>query len=85
MLPTLSSKALNELSKYPNLTARGESIINDSDFEELNINGDFQNSRNLVSGTLQSLDANLAKERKVMTHFYNLENAEELGIVIFSI
>lgn len=80
MLPTLSSKALNELSKYPNLTARGESIINDSAFDELNINGDFQNSRNLVSGTLQSLDTNLAKERKVMTHFYNLENAEELGI-----
>lgn len=43
----------------------GEAIITDRDFKSVNVNQEFANSRNLVSGTLNSLDTDVVKSRKV--------------------
>lgn len=43
----------------------GESIITIDDFEEVNVNGEFKNPRNLAAGTLSVLDTSLVKKRKV--------------------
>ena len=43
----------------------GESIITLDDFEEVNVNGEFKNPRNLAAGTLSVLDTSLVKKRKV--------------------
>lgn len=62
------------------LIIRGEAIISKSDFEAINENGTFMNSRNLVAGSLRTLDSNVAKERKVQFKAYNIENAEDYGM-----
>ena len=43
----------------------GEAIITDEDFEEVNKNGEYKNSRNLASGTLSVLDTSLVAKRKL--------------------
>ena len=53
---------INKLGTY---VVDGECIITDSDFAEINKNGEFKNSRNLTSGTLNSLDTSLTAERKL--------------------
>lgn len=74
----------------------GESVIFYSDFKvinnELPENEQFANPRNLASGTLSSLDANITKKRNMRFiawrviegddndgHFWRLKNAESLG------
>lgn len=77
----------------------GESVIFYSDFEDINNelpeNERFANPRNLASGTLSSLDANITKKRNMRFiawrviegddndgHFWRLKNAENLGFDI---
>lgn len=43
----------------------GEAIITNYDFAKINKNGEFKNSRNLVAGTLSSLDTSVVSQRKV--------------------
>lgn len=43
----------------------GEAIIDNLDFEEINENGEYKNSRNLACGTLNSLDTSIVKERRL--------------------
>lgn len=43
----------------------GEAIITNHDFAKINKNGEFKNSRNLVAGTLSSLDTSVVSQRKV--------------------
>lgn len=43
----------------------GEAIITNDDFAKINKNGEFKNSRNLVAGTLSSLDTSVVSQRKV--------------------
>lgn len=43
----------------------GEAIITDTDFAEINKNGEYKNSRNLASGTLSVLDTSLVASRKL--------------------
>lgn len=43
----------------------GEAIITQSDFEEINVNGEYKNSRNLASGSVRQLDSNVTKDRHV--------------------
>lgn len=43
----------------------GEAIITDSDFAEVNKNGEYKNSRNLASGTLAVLDTSLVAHRRL--------------------
>lgn len=71
----------------------GEALIKLDDFDNLNRNGEYKNSRNLASGTLASLDTSVVKDRKLCWYawevvedqssknsFYlNLVNAMSLG------
>lgn len=43
----------------------GEAIITQSDFEKININGEYKNCRNLASGSVRQLDSNVTKDRHV--------------------
>ena len=77
----------------------GESVIFYSDFETINDNlsenEKFANPRNLASGTLSNLDANITRQRNMKFiawrviegddtdgHFYRLRNAEDFGFTI---
>ena len=70
----------------------GEAVILDKDFEIINKNGEFKNSRNAASGALSLLDVSIVEKRRISfiawdiiegtsTNFYhyNLEEAKELG------
>ena len=69
----------------------GEAIITDSDFAEINKNGEYKNSRNLASGTLSVLDTSLVAQRRLRFLGWdiveggnsslkdNLNEAKELG------
>ena len=69
----------------------GEAIITDSDFAEINRNGEYKNSRNLASGTLAVLDTSLVAKRRLRLLGWdviegggnslndNLNEAERLG------
>lgn len=70
----------------------GEAIIYNKDFNLINKNGEFANSRNTASGALSLLDMSIVEQRKLSFiawdiiegastkwHHYNLEEAEELG------
>lgn len=70
----------------------GEAIIYDNDFEEINKNGEYKNSRNLSSGTLSVLDTSLVAQRQIQFIAWdvieggvanslkdNLNEAKELG------
>lgn len=43
----------------------GEAIITQSDFEKINANGEYKNSRNLASGSVRQLDSNVTRDRHV--------------------
>ena len=73
----------------------GEAVILDKDFEIINKNGEFKNSRNAASGALSLLDVSIVEKRRLSfiawdviegtsTNFYhyNLEEAQELGFTI---
>lgn len=77
----------------------GESVIFYSDFEVINNNLSeserFANPRNLASGTLSSLDANITKQRHMRFiawrviegdnedgHFWRLKDAEKIGFTV---
>ena len=63
-----------------NMTIRAEAIIDLDMFEKINIDGKYQNSRNLVAGTIMQKDQHISKERGVKLHAYTIENALELGL-----
>ena len=72
----------------------GEAIITDDDFEEINKNGEYKNSRNLASGTLAVLDTSLVAKRRLSFYAWdviagggnslndNLNEARELGFSV---
>ena len=43
----------------------GEAIITQSDFEKINVNGEYKNCRNLASGSVRQLNSNITKDRHV--------------------
>lgn len=51
--------------KGETLIVDGEAIIKLRDFELINKNGQFKNSRNTAAGTLNSLDTSVVKERRL--------------------
>lgn len=53
------------INKKGTYVVDGESIITLDDFEEVNVNGEFKNPRNLAAGTLSVLDTSLVKKRRV--------------------
>lgn len=71
----------------------GEAIITQSDFEKINVSGEYKNCRNLASGSVRQLDSNITKNRHVKfiawkipfglsTYSYGLELAEKWGFEI---
>ena len=54
-----------KINKKGTYIVDGECIITNEDFAEVNKDNEFKNSRNLVSGTLNSLDTSLVVKRKI--------------------
>lgn len=80
-----------KINKEGTYVIDGEAIITDEDFDEINKNGEYKNSRNLASGTLSVLDTSLVAKRKLRFLAWdiieggsnslkaNLNEAKELG------
>lgn len=68
----------NKINYKGKLIVRGECLIKYSDFNRININGKYQNPRNLASGTLMSLDSKVAKERSLNWFAFNLVEIENI-------
>lgn len=62
------------------LVLRGEAIINDDDFEALNQDGQFNNSRNLVAGSIRTKNTKIAKQRHVRLLLYTVENNTDFNL-----
>lgn len=61
-----------KLLKDIDIEVRGEVIMNEDDFDNLNVNGEYSNSRNFVAGTLNALDVDLVKERRLRVYVYDI-------------
>lgn len=53
-----------KINKTGTYIVDGECIITDEDFDSINKNNEFKNSRNLIAGTLSSLDTSVVSQRK---------------------
>ncbi len=53
-----------KINKQGAYTIDGEAVILDDDFSEINTNNEYKNSRNLIAGTLSSLDTSVVSQRK---------------------
>lgn len=58
------------------LEVRAESVIPFSEFERINVDGKYKSPRNLVSGSVRTLNANIAKERGLSIIAFDLVKAE---------
>lgn len=65
-----------EISFSGNLRVRAEGIIPKAEFERININGEYATARNLASGTIRTLDANVAAERNLDIMVYDILHIE---------
>lgn len=63
-----------QISENIDIEVRGEVIMNDKDFESLNTNGEYSNSRNFVAGTLNALDVDLVAKRKLFIIVYDIRS-----------
>ena len=68
---------INKKGKY---VIDGEALIKLDDFEEINKNGEYKNSRNRTAGTLSSLDTSVVKDRKLS--WYAWEVVEEVDPIL---
>lgn len=70
------TKNVSLMSEFNNISSefsgevRGELIITHTGFKELNKNNDYQNARNLLSGTMKLLDSSEFKKRERYIRFY---------------
>lgn len=62
------------------LEIRGEALIPWEYYNEMNKNGDMGHPRNVASGGLRQLDANIAKDRNIYFYAFTLVNWKEIGI-----
>lgn len=83
---------INKKNRY---IVDGECIISDDDFAKINQNGEYKNSRNLIAGTLNSLDTTVVSQRRAKFIVWdvieggnsdnltdNLNDAESLGFSV---
>lgn len=61
------------------VSIRGEAIIPYEDFKRVNSDGKYISPRNLVSGSVRTLEAKTARDRGVKVIVFDVLNAEELG------
>lgn len=66
---------INYLGEY---IIDGEAIIKKHHFEQINQNGQFKNPRNTAAGTLNTLDANLCRQRKLSFIAWDVLTKESL-------
>lgn len=66
------------------LVVRMEAIIPYAEFEKINVDGEYSNPRNLVSGTLRQLNAKIAEERAVKGIVFDLIEAEQTRFTTIS-
>lgn len=84
-----------KINKVGTYIVDGECIITDEDFAKVNKNNEFKNSRNLIAGTLSSLDTSVVSQRKAKFIAWdvieggssnnlndNLSEANELGFSV---
>ena len=57
----------------------GEALIKLDDFEQINQNEEYKNSRNLAAGTLASLDTSVIKSRKMMWYAWEVVKGEKVN------
>lgn len=62
------------------LEIRGEALIPWRYYNKMNKNGDMGHPRNLASGGLRQLDANIAKDRNIYFYAFTLVNWKGVGI-----
>ena len=72
---------INKKGKY---VIDGEALIKLDDFEEINKNGEYKNSRNLTAGTLSSLDTSVVKDRKLSWYAWEVVSEETDPILAIS-
>lgn len=70
---------INKNGKY---VIDGEALIKLDDFEEINKNGEYKNSRNLTAGTLSSLDTSVVKDRKLSWYAWEVVSEETDPILV---
>ena len=70
---------INKKGKY---VINGEALIKLDDFEEINKNGEYKNSRNLTAGTLSSLDTSVVKDRKLSWYAWEVVSEETDPILV---
>jgi len=58
---------------------RGEAVIPFNAFDRINTDGQYKSPRNLVSGSIRTLDARTARDRGVEFFAFDLLNATQLG------
>lgn len=73
----LNIDELKEKIGSQHLVIRGEAMIDDDDFNNMNSNNKFANSRNAASGTLMANDPSLVKERNMKFYAYSIVNKED--------
>lgn len=71
------SNVPNVISYKGYLEIRLEAIIPFKEFERINVDGIYSNSRNLVSGTIRQLDASVARERNLCGIVFDLIKCDE--------
>lgn len=66
--------------EYENrLEIRGEAVIPFKEFERINVDGKYKSPRNLVSGSVRTLESKTAAERGVQLHVFDVLNQEDVG------
>ena len=63
------------------LEIRGEAVIPWKYYNEMNVDGSMGHPRNVVSGGLRQLDANVAKNKNIYFYAFTLVNWKDVGIV----
>lgn len=60
------------------LTIRGEAVMKQSEFARVNVDGTFENARNLASATIQMLDSRESRKREICFYAFELVEPEPM-------
>ena len=66
-----------KISYKGHLVIRGEGLISKQDFNEININNEYANPRNLTSGSIMALDNKIAKDRCLQFKAFSIAECDK--------
>lgn len=69
----------NYIPEMSHVEIRGEAVIPYEDFKRVNTDGKYKSPRNLVSGSIRTLEARTARDRGVKFFAFDLLNGNHLG------